>query len=411
MLNSVKNQCLREINPPEEKRKYSTESDNKKKDLMDSLSMLDSKSSWCPWPYENSWIKLDLGEEMDIKGIIIQGRKDFNSFLKTYEVEYSTNDNYYIDTKKTYKGAEPHYGEKRFYDYVPFPFKARYIKIYPKTWKTYLGIRVGILVNSESTTDRNSCIPVQNNFVYNNQKGIIEKCNPMCESCIERADKCLKCKDGLHKLKYPKFYQRDKCYSLAPFPGHYVDNSTSLITPIRSNRYRIPRHQINTFYNAQRGIMEKCDPMCKTCIERADKCLKCKDGLHKLKYPNFNQRDKCYSLAPFPGHYVDNSTSLITPKRNHKNCIPPPQNNHFYNTQRGIMEKCDPMCKTCIERPDKCLKCQKGLYKLKYPNFDQRDKCYSLASFPNSRFCTMFETPSNLNSNLLARLNRFKKKF
>jgi len=349
MLNSVKNQCLREINPPEEKRKYSTESDNKKKDLMDSLSMLDSKSSWCPWPYENSWIKLDLGEEMDIKGIIIQGRKDFNSFLKTYEVEYSTNDNYYIDTKKTYKGAEPHYGEKRFYDYVPFPFKARYIKIYPKTWKTYLGIRVGIL--------------------------------------------------------------RDKCYSLAPFPGHYVDNSTSLITPIRSNRYRIPRHQINTFYNAQRGIMEKCDPMCKTCIERADKCLKCKDGLHKLKYPNFNQRDKCYSLAPFPGHYVDNSTSLITPKRNHKNCIPPPQNNHFYNTQRGIMEKCDPMCKTCIERPDKCLKCQKGLYKLKYPNFDQRDKCYSLASFPNSRFCTMFETPSNLNSNLLARLNRFKKKF
>jgi hypothetical protein len=231
MLNFVKNLCLREINPPEDSRSYSTIWDNERKGGIHSQSMLDSISSWCPWPYENSWIKLDLGKEMEIKGIIIQGRKNFYSFLKTYTVEYSSNDKDYIDTKKTYKGTESNYGEKRFYDYVPSPFKARYIKIYPKTWEPYLAVRVGILVDSKDCYERN-CIPVQNNFFYNAQKGIIEKCDlNMCETCIEREDKCVKCKDGLYKLKSPTLDKLDKCYHLASIPDHYVD-SNSLISPL-----------------------------------------------------------------------------------------------------------------------------------------------------------------------------------
>ncbi len=52
--------------------------------------------------------------------------------------------------------------------------------------------------------------------------------------------------------------------------------------------------------------------MCKTCIEREDKCENCKNGLYKLESANLDQFGKCYPLASFPDHFIDDKTSLIT---------------------------------------------------------------------------------------------------
>ncbi len=127
---------------------------------------------------------------MEIKEVIIHGRKDFCLYLKTYTVEYSSIDLDNINTKKFYKNAYTEYGNKRFYDYVRFPFKARFIKIYPITWDPYLGLRACILIDSQQN-DKIKFNPVPDNFFYYVAKKIINKCDlKKCKTCFERDYKC-----------------------------------------------------------------------------------------------------------------------------------------------------------------------------------------------------------------------------
>ena len=39
----------------------------------------------------NQWIKVDLGEMKSVSGIVMQGRSDYEQWVKKYKVEYSHN--------------------------------------------------------------------------------------------------------------------------------------------------------------------------------------------------------------------------------------------------------------------------------------------------------------------------------
>jgi len=82
------------------------------------------------------WINIDLEKDILILGIILQGRADWNQNVITYKVEYSSDNINFIDTGKIYSGVtDPNYRSVRFYDYIPFIIKVRYIRVFPQSWK------------------------------------------------------------------------------------------------------------------------------------------------------------------------------------------------------------------------------------------------------------------------------------
>jgi hypothetical protein len=90
----------------------------------------------------NQWLQVDLGMVTIVTGIATQGRQDYNQCVKSYSLQYSMNDNHFID----YEGGKIFTGNTNQNSIVKHALKpaiiARYIRVRPKTWHGHISMRM-----------------------------------------------------------------------------------------------------------------------------------------------------------------------------------------------------------------------------------------------------------------------------
>ncbi|XP_028414255.1 lactadherin-like [Dendronephthya gigantea] len=111
---------------------------------------------------KNPWIQVDLGKKEVVSGIATQGGYFYyqNSYIdrwvKTYFVKYSLNGT----TFETYKDE----GDDKIFDgnsdwdtivknVLHLPITARYIRIHPVSWRSYIGMRIELYEGSCNTSE------------------------------------------------------------------------------------------------------------------------------------------------------------------------------------------------------------------------------------------------------------------
>ena len=118
------------------------------------LSMLDSPQAWSAGvsAKKDQWIQLDNGKLGSISGVITQGRKNFDQWVKTFKVKYKDETGTWWDVDgKTFNGNT----DRNTMVTTTFskPVVARYIRIYPQTWQGHPSMRVEMIAG-ETNTDK-----------------------------------------------------------------------------------------------------------------------------------------------------------------------------------------------------------------------------------------------------------------
>ena len=149
------------INPPEDKREYSSSwNDNHKK------STLDSELAWNPNQNNKSqWMQINLDNVKNVSGVITQGRKDYSQWVTSYYISY-----YIIDPDldsdsptEDYKYITDNDGNNKLFggnydintkieNEINPPIKAQYIRIHPQSWQNHISMRAGVVVLPDTTT-------------------------------------------------------------------------------------------------------------------------------------------------------------------------------------------------------------------------------------------------------------------
>ena len=117
--------------------------------------MLDSQQAWSSWhggaAYygEDTWIKIDLKYPRWVRGLVTQGRKDADQYVKSYYVKYSVDNVNWPD-------AGGHAGcctiftgntdqNTKVENVFGAPILARYLRIIPYVSNNWSSMRVGVL--------------------------------------------------------------------------------------------------------------------------------------------------------------------------------------------------------------------------------------------------------------------------
>ena len=128
--------------------------------------MLDTNSSWSAnnntqYNTNPDYIKLDLGSEMNVTGIVVQGKSDVKQIITSYNVSYSNDNSMWIsvndnNSNKMAFTIDPlFYINDSAYKYKNLfnnPVVARYIKIIPLTNYVWNSARVGVLTTIQVPT-------------------------------------------------------------------------------------------------------------------------------------------------------------------------------------------------------------------------------------------------------------------
>eukprot|EP00937_MAST-01D_sp_MAST-1D-sp2_P000414 g414.t1 len=139
-------------NPSESARSYSSIWDNNAKGTGHAASRLDSNQGWSSRHNSvDSWLRLDLGTQEAVGGIVTQKRKCGNEcqYVKTVRVEVSNDDHLwqYVDGGKTYNanyvGQDQNAKTEISFDRT---YSARYVRIRVRTWHRHISMRAGVLV-------------------------------------------------------------------------------------------------------------------------------------------------------------------------------------------------------------------------------------------------------------------------
>jgi len=411
----VKNLCLQERNPDENKRSYSSVFNNDQIGTGHAQSKLDCSEAWSAGKNDNNqWIKIDLDYEMNIIGIIIQIRGNYMyayQFVKDYTVEYSSNNFDFIDTNKIYIGVTNTDDiSRKFYDYVPNPIKARYIKVNPKNYNRHISLRIGILID----TNNDNCMPIKENFFYDFLIKVIKPCN---NDISYDSEDCSTCKGYLHYnlitkcIKEKYFLNGDNilicddscrtcetnalnCKSCDNSLGYY--NVQNL--PLNECKKDPPGY----YLDASSKIYIICENNCETCLDRADNCIICRAGFYKLKNSNSGEINKCHSPDLFPNYFIESNsltpcdTSCNGCSINSKNCNI--CNTGFFSKQYALeqeqkfcfiltdglyldssnkLNSCDVSCKTCDLNNKNCLICSDVYYKKYDEKVELKNYCYN----------------------------------
>lgn len=102
--------------------------------------------AWIPKTQDlNQWLQLDFGVETVVTRIETQGRQDAAQWVKKYTLRYSKNDNYFQQYQpegytKTFIANSDRFTVVA-HNLKP-PIKARYIRIIPEEWNSYIALRV-----------------------------------------------------------------------------------------------------------------------------------------------------------------------------------------------------------------------------------------------------------------------------
>ncbi|XP_015756081.1 PREDICTED: uncharacterized protein LOC107335265 [Acropora digitifera] len=99
----------------------------------------------CWYNNARQWLNIDLGTISRVKRIATQGRYDGDNWVTSYTVGYSMDNIRFIPYKEGRKiKVFPGNFERNFIVVHRFlrPFKARYVRVYPKTWRSHIAMRV-----------------------------------------------------------------------------------------------------------------------------------------------------------------------------------------------------------------------------------------------------------------------------
>jgi hypothetical protein len=114
-------------------------------------SMIDSSGGWCS--KHNSvgqWIELDNGKFGSISGVITQGRKDTDQWVKSFKVKYKDESNSWWDIDgKIFTGNVDR--NSKVTTTFSQPVRARYIRIYPQDWNSHISMRVDMIAGFTNT--------------------------------------------------------------------------------------------------------------------------------------------------------------------------------------------------------------------------------------------------------------------
>ena len=91
-------------------------------------------------------------DSKDIRGVQIQGRKDWNQWVTKFKVSYSINGSNYtlVDNGKIFTGNN----DRNTINDVLFnsKVKARYVRIHPQKWYRHISMRCGVIeINNPSS--------------------------------------------------------------------------------------------------------------------------------------------------------------------------------------------------------------------------------------------------------------------
>lgn len=129
-------------------------------------SMIDSSGGWCS--KHNSvgqWIQLDNGKLGSISGIITQGRKNADQWVKSFRVKYKDESGSWWDVDgKTFPGNSNR--NTKVTTTFSKPVRARYIRIYPQKWHGHMSMRADIIAG-DTNTDK---LPALGDLPYSNHK-------------------------------------------------------------------------------------------------------------------------------------------------------------------------------------------------------------------------------------------------
>jgi hypothetical protein len=116
-------------------------------------SMIDSSGGWCSLTNTvGSWIQLDNGKMGSISGVITQGRKDADQWVKSFKVKYKDESGSWWDIDgKTFPGNT----DRNTKTTTTFskPVRARYIRIYPQEWHGHISMRVDMFAGDTNTNN------------------------------------------------------------------------------------------------------------------------------------------------------------------------------------------------------------------------------------------------------------------
>ncbi|XP_020631534.1 coagulation factor V-like [Orbicella faveolata] len=93
----------------------------------------------------SQWLEIDLRRISLIKGIATQGRREAHQWVKSYTLSYSVK-GLRFRPYVAYGRIKVFRGNYDIYNTVSFkiipPIRARYLRIHPKTWRSYIAMRV-----------------------------------------------------------------------------------------------------------------------------------------------------------------------------------------------------------------------------------------------------------------------------
>merc|ERR1719460_729562 len=143
-------------NPPESARTYSSIWENNKPGVRHGRSCLDGPQGWSALHKKaGEWMQIDMGKVQTVAGTVLQGRKDMAQYLKTYTVATSVCGTNFSNVTGTYSGQR---GTVKNLFTDGTTIKARYVRIYVKTFYQHPSMRADILV-TEGIIDGKAAVP------------------------------------------------------------------------------------------------------------------------------------------------------------------------------------------------------------------------------------------------------------
>merc|ERR1719331_3651573 len=145
-------------NPPESARTYSSIWENNKPGVRHGRSCLDGPQGWSALHKKaGEWMQIDMGKVQTVAGTVLQGRKDMAQYLKTYTVATSVCGTNFSNVTGTYSGQRGT-AKNLFTGCSGATIKARYVRIYVKTFQSHPSTRAAVLV-TESGKSAGVSIP------------------------------------------------------------------------------------------------------------------------------------------------------------------------------------------------------------------------------------------------------------
>ena len=146
-------------NPAEAERSYLSVYNNDDVGTGHARSMLDSVQAWSAAAYavKSQWMQIDLGTLMSVTGVITQGRQDRDQWVTGYTISTSTDGNTWtpVNRGQTFRGNTDS-GSK--VNHVFSPVSARSVRLYVKTWHSYISMRAGVITSGITHHDHEQCI-------------------------------------------------------------------------------------------------------------------------------------------------------------------------------------------------------------------------------------------------------------